>query len=215
MARNVKRSYDNSARRQHSDDTRARILDAAADLIAAQGYRATTVTALARAADVHVDTVYALVGRKPEVVRALIERAVSGTADAVPPDERDYVIAMRAESDPAAKLAIYAGAVRRINERLAPLLVALRDAAATDPDALSVFDEINERRARNMRALVRDLGPTGTLRAGLSVDRAADVVWVSAGADVFLNLTVGRGWSIAAYERWLADTLQRTLLAST
>lgn len=215
MARDVKRSYDNSSRRQQSDDTRARILDAAADLIASQGYRATTVSALARAAEVHVDTVYALVGRKPEVVRALIERAVSGTADAVPPDERDYVIAMRAEPDPAAKLAIYAGAVRRINERLAPLLVALRDAAATDPDALAVFDEINERRARNMRALVRDLGPRGTLRAGLSVDRAADIVWLNAGADVFLNLTAGRGWSTTAYERWLADTLPRTLLAST
>lgn len=215
MVRNVKRAYDNRARRERSDDTRTRILDAAADLIASQGYRATTVNALARAAGVHVDTVYALVGRKPEVVRALIERAISGTAEAVPPAERDYVIAMRTEPDAAAKLAIYARAVRGINERLAPLLVALRDAAATDPDALAVFDEIDERRARNMRLLVRDLGPAGTLRTGLSADRAADVVWVTASAGVFLDLTTRRGWSTSAYERWLADTLQRGLLASS
>lgn len=208
-----RRPYDNAGRRARSDDTRARILDAAAELIGRQGYRSATIAAIARAAEVHVDTIYQLVGRKPALLRELIERAISGTDRPVPPPERGYVQAMQAEPDPAAKLAIYAGAVCQIQARMAPLLLALRDAASTEPEALDVWREINERRARNMRDLVRDLGPDGTLRPGLSVDEAADVIWATAGVELFLLFTVERGWEVDTYRRWLADTWRRGLLA--
>jgi AcrR family transcriptional regulator len=213
VARPVKRPYDNSARQAQSEATRDRILGAARELLTEQGYRATTIAAIARAADVHVDTIYALVGRKPAVLRALIERAISGRGGPVAPEDRDYVKAMKAEQDAAAKLAIYARAVTRIQTRLAPLLLALRDAASTEPEAKPVWDEINDRRAANMRELVRDLGPKGTLRRGVTVDEAADVIWLTAGAETFLQLTVDRGWSLAAYERWLATAWPRLLLA--
>ena len=63
-----------------------------------------------------------------------------------------------------------------------------------------------------MRDLVRDLGPDGTLRAGLSVDEAADVVWATASAELFILFTQERSWTPEAYERWLADTWPRLLL---
>ena len=69
------------------------------------------------------------------------------------------------------------------------------------------------RRPRNMRDLVRGLGPEGTLRPGLSVDDAADGIWATAGAELFVLLTVERGWTLDAYQRWLADTWRRLLLA--
>jgi AcrR family transcriptional regulator len=213
VARPVKRPYDNRARQAQSEATRERILTTAHALLTEQGYRATTIATIARDAEVHVDTIYALVGRKPAVLRALIERAISGGTGAVAPEDRDYVKAMRDEPDPATKLAIYAGAITRIQTRLAPLLLALRDAASTEPEARQVWNEINDRRARNMRDLVRDLGPKGTLRRGVTVDEAADVIWLTAGAETFIQLTVERGWSLAAYERWLAATWPRLLLA--
>src|SRR4051794_30381660 len=122
MAGPVKRGYDNVSRRARSDETRTSILEAAHDLLISRGYRATTVAAIARAADVHVDTIYELVGRKPALLRELIERAISGTDRPVNPRDRDYVRAMAAEPDPVRKLIIYAGAVRRIQTRMAPLL---------------------------------------------------------------------------------------------
>src|SRR4051794_6950717 len=213
VPRPVKRPYDNRTRELQSKATRDRILEAARTLLVAHGYRATTIAAIARAADVHVDTIYALVGRKPAVLQALIERAISGGAAAVAPQDRDYVKAMKAEPDPRAKLVIYAGAITRIQTRLAPLLLALRDAAATEPEARQVWDEINDRRAGNMRSLVRDLGPEGTLRRGVSVDEAADVIWLTASAETFIQLTVERGWSVGAYERWLVAAWPRLLLA--
>lgn len=216
VARDVKRTasrnYDNANRRARSDETRTRILDAARTAFTGRGYRATTIAEIARGADVHVDTIYELVGRKPAILRELIERAISGTDRPVEPRDRSYVKAMQAEPDPARKLAIYAGAVRNIQARMAPLLLALRDAATTEPEASQVWQDVSERRARNMRDLVRELGP-GTLRAGLSVDEAGDVIWATAGAELFVLLTVERGWTLEAYERWLADTWSRLLLS--
>jgi AcrR family transcriptional regulator len=212
VERDVKRIYDNANRRARSDETRTRIVDAARGLFTARGYRATTLAEIARSADVHVDTIYELVGRKPALLRELIERAISGTDRPVDARDRGYVRAIQAEPDPARKLTIYASAVAEIQTRMAPLLLALRDAATTEPEAKQVWDDVSKRRARNMRDLVRDLGPLGTLRPGVSVDEAADVVWATAGAEFFVLLTVERGWTVDAYRDWLADTWCRLLL---
>lgn len=214
MTAPVKRGYDNASRQARSDETRTRILDAARALLTSQGYRATTLAQIARSADVHVDTIYELVGRKPALLRELIERAISGTDRPVDPQDRGYVQAMNAEPDPRRKLAIYAEAVCRIQARMGPLLLALRDAATTEPEAKQVWQEVSDRRARNMRDLVRALGPEGTLRPGLSVDEAADVIWATAGAELFVLLTAERGWSLDAYERWLADSWCRLVLGT-
>lgn len=207
----VKRAYANEARRAASEQTRLRILDAARELLATGGYRAATVARIAREAGVHVDTVYALVGRKPAIVRELIEAAISGQDRAVAPEERDYVQRMQAEPDPGAKLAIYAAAVRAIQARMAPLFLALRDAGSTEGDAATLWREISDRRAANMRRLVADLGERA-LRPGLTVDEAADVIWATASSELFVLLTGERGWTADRYQAWLHTTWTRLLL---
>ncbi|MFT3855222.1 MAG: helix-turn-helix domain-containing protein [Ilumatobacteraceae bacterium] len=211
MVQRVKRRYDADGRQAQSRTTRLRILDAARASFVERGYRATTVGEIARRADVHVDTLYALVGRKPQILRELVELAISGTDEALAPERRDYVQRMRAEPDPARKLRIYAGAIRAIQTRMAPLLLALRDAAATDPAAQQVWREIGERRAQNMRRLVVELGDD-VLRPGMSVDDAADILWATAGSEMFVLLTFERGWPLERYERWLAEAWTTQLL---
>ncbi len=216
VTRKVKsRSYDNAGREAQSEETRQRILDAGRELMVERGYRPTTVAAIATRAGVHVDTVYALVGRKPVLLRELIEQALSGTDAPVAAEDREYVKTIGAEPDPARKLAIYARAVREIQARMAPLLLALRDASATEPDAAEVWREISDRRAANMRKLAQDLKAAGGLRAGLSIDEAADVIWATNSAELYVLLTVERGWPPDRYERWLADTWCRLLLPDT
>ena len=213
MAKQVKtRNYDNTARSVKSDETRRAILDAARVQMLERGYRATTIAGIARSAGVHVDTVYALIGRKPVLLRELIEQAISGSNEAVPAEERDYVTAIRAEPEARGKLAIYARATREIHARLAPLLLALRDASTTEPEAREVWDEISQRRAMNMRNLAKDLKSVGGIRAGLSIADAADTVWVTNSAEVYVLLTSERGWPPHRYERWLIDTWSRLLL---
>lgn len=213
MTRQVKtRHYDNSGRQEKSNETRQAILDAARAELLERGYRATTIANVARRAGVHVDTVYALVGRKPVLLRELIEQAISGSNEAIPAEERDYVSAIRAATDARRKLAIYARAVREIHVRLAPLMLALRDASTTEPEAEAVWDEISERRAGNMREFAKDLRSAGGIRPGLSIAEAADTIWVTNSAEVFVLLTADRGWTPRRYERWLTDTWSRLLL---
>lgn len=213
VTREVKRRrYDASRRQARSAETRQRIMDAASSLMVSAGYRATSVGAIAERAGVNVDTVYQLVGRKPVIVRELIERALSGTDHPVPAEQRDYVRAIRAEPDPTRKLEIYAGAVRRTLQRLAPLFRVIREAAPSEPEVTAVWKEISDRRAANMRTFITDVNATGALRNDLSVERAADIVWTLNSPDVYLLVTDERGWSPEEFERWLADSWARILL---
>ena len=212
MAPPVKRTYNAAGRRARSAETRQRIVDAARQLMLDVGYRATTGAEVAAQAGVNVDTVYELVGRKPVLLRELIEQAISGTDRAVVAEERDYVRAVMAEPDPATKLALYATAIRHIHERMAPLFLALREAASTEPDARAVWSEISQRRATNMRKFARELRDAGGLRGGLSIGEAADVIWATNSPELYVLLTVERGWAPERYEQWLADAWCRLLL---
>jgi AcrR family transcriptional regulator len=206
------RPYASEIRRRRSAETRRRILDRARDLVVERGYAGTTVAEVARRAGVHVDTVYALVGRKPVILHELVENAISGTDHAVDPLERDYVQAMRAEPDAGRKLDLYAGAMSRIHERLAPLFLALRDASRADPEAGRIWSAISERRALNMRRLADDLLSTGQIRPDLTLDQVADLIWVTNSPDVHQLLVQDRGWTPERYQAWLSDSWRRLLL---
>ena len=78
---------------------------------------------------------------------------------------------------------------------------------------MDVWRLVSDRRAANMRKLVREIDDAGRLRNDLSIDDAADTVWAANSPELFIMLTVERGWSPDHYEAWLGATLQRLLLA--
>lgn len=216
MAEPVKpRSYHSPLRREAARRTRHAILQAAGELFQERGYAATTMTAVAERAGVALDTVYESVGRKPMLFRLLVETAISGEDEPVPALEREYVKAMRAETSAGRKLDVYATAVATIMARLAPLLQVVREAAAGEPSLAELWRQISERRAGNMRLLAADLAATGELRPELPVDEAADVIWATNSPELYLLLVGERGWEPERYQRWLAATWRRLLLAPT
>src|SRR5580658_2901186 len=129
----VKRRYDATRRRQAAARTRSAILDSARQLFTERGYAATSMTAIADRAGVALDTVYAAVGRKPELARLLIETAISGTDQAIPAEQRDYVRAIQAAPDAETKIAVYAAAITAIAPRMALVLGIIQQAAAGEP----------------------------------------------------------------------------------
>jgi AcrR family transcriptional regulator len=209
----ARRRYHAPARAARAAATRHAVLAAARDLFTEVGYAGTTVAAVAARAGVAVDTVYAAVGRKPVLLRELVETAISGTDRAVPAQERDYVRRLRAAPTAREKLAVYAAAVAVIQERLAPIFRALRTAAVSEPDCAALWTEIGERRAANMRRLAADLRATGELRADLDDAEVADVIWSMNAAEYWALLVVERGWSPQRFATWLADAWIRLLLA--
>ena len=206
----VKRRYDATRRREGAARTRAAILDAARALFTERGYAATAMTAIADRAGVALDTVYASVGRKPQLARLLIETAISGTSQAVPAGQRDYVRAVQAAPDATAKIAIYAAAVTAIAPRMALVLGIIQQAARDEPELAALWAEIAERRAANMRLFVADLAAVAPLR--LDPDQAADIVWATNAAEMYQLLVSQRGWSPQRYQDFLADTWRRLLL---
>jgi AcrR family transcriptional regulator len=207
----VKRRYDATRRREGAARTRAAILGAARELFAERGYAATSMTAIADHAGVALDTVYASVGRKPQLARLLIETAISGTDQAVPAGQRDYVHAIQAAPDAATKITIYAAALAAIAPRMALVLGIIQEAARDEPGLAALWAEIAERRAANMRLFVADLAAVAPLR--LDPDQAADIVWATNAAEMYQLLVSRRGWSPQRYEDFLADTWRRLLLA--
>src|SRR5580704_16195593 len=109
-----RKPYHSPRRAEQAVATRQAVLDAARELFIEQGYAVTTVTDIARRARVAVDTVYAAVGRKPALLREVLETAISGTDQVVPAEQRDYVAAIRAATGARAKIETYAAALVQI-----------------------------------------------------------------------------------------------------
>jgi AcrR family transcriptional regulator len=204
------RAYDSSSRRSASHERRAGILSAARGAFLEQGYVGTTMAVIATRSGVAVDTVYELVGRKPALFRLLIESAISGEDEAVPADERDYVQRIQAETTARGALGIYAEALPLIHARLAPLVAVLQAAGSAEPELAALWHEISERRATNMRRLATQLAETGEL--AVSVDHAADVIWATNSAELYLLLVGQRKWTPDEYSHWLDETWQKLLL---
>jgi AcrR family transcriptional regulator len=206
------RRYASPQRTAQAAATRHAILEAARDLFSERGYVATPVSAIAARAGVAVDTVYAAVGKKPELMRALIESALSGTDEVIPAEERDYVVRVRAAPTAQAKLAIYAAAIAAIGLRMAPVHRALREASVTDAGCAQLRAQISSRRAANMRLFAADLRATGELREELSDVEVADIVWSMNAAEYYDLLVTERGWTPGRFGEWLLDAWTRLLL---
>jgi AcrR family transcriptional regulator len=206
------RSYRSPQRRERAAATRLSVLAAARDLFQDKGYAATTVADVARCAGVSVDTVYASVGRKPELVLAVIDTMLAGADEPVPAEQRDYVLAIGSEPTARGKIEIYAAAVARLIPRTAPLQEALRKAGETDVVCAATWLRLVTRRAANMLLFAADLRSTGDLRGDLSEQEVADIVWSTNAAEYWLLLDQ-RGWTPARYEGLLVDVWSRTLLA--
>jgi AcrR family transcriptional regulator len=208
-----RRPYRSAVRAEHAAATRRAVLQAARELFGQQGYAATSIAAIASRADVAVDTVYAAAGRKPALLRELVETTLSGTDEAVPGEQREYVIQIRAAASAREKVAIYAAAVGEIGVRMAPIQLALAEASVIDADCAALRAEISARRANNMRLFAADLRATGELRADLTDDEVADIVWSMNSAEYRALLVGERGWTAERFGTWLADAWTRLLLS--
>ena len=128
----------------------------------------------------------------------------------MPAEQRDYVVAIRAAPDAMEKIRLYAAAMRQISARLAPLLEVLQQGAQSEPELATLWSEISERRAANMRLFAADLAAAARLRVDL--DRAADIVWATNSPELYVLLVGQRRWTASAYEDFLVDAWTRLLL---
>lgn len=213
MAGPVKRPYASAKREAQARATRAAIIAAAFGLFVANGYVATTVQAVADAAGVAVQTVYAVFGTKRELLRQVLEAAVVGDGESEELAEQPAYQAIVDEPDPARRAALDAELSTQISTRVAPIMKVLREAAAADPEFAATSAEITARRRHDMELAVDVLaGPAGP---AMDREEAIGTLYVLYSPDVFLQLTGDFGWSVDRYQEWLADMLLRTVMHLT
>ena len=170
------------------------------------------MAAIAEAAEVSIETIYLSIGNKAGIVRYLVETALSGTDEVVPPTDRKGVAQVRAEPDRRRKIQMFAGMVRPMLERLAPIWQVVSEAAPLDADLRAMVAELQRRHAGSMGLVIDHLTTAGRLRADVSKATARDIVWAMNSPEFYQLLVVGRGWTGDEFERWLATAWQRLLL---
>jgi AcrR family transcriptional regulator len=205
-----KRPYDGSHRRARALENRDRIVTVALRRFARDGYAATTIASIADDAGVSADTIYKSFGGKPGLIRAIRAEALQG-AGRVPAEERSDGLHDGARSGREI-IDAWGRLTAEVAPRVAPVLLLIRAAAATDPEVETLLEEMDADRLRRMTDNARRLHTAGHLRRGMTVAKAADILWTYSAPELYELLVLRRGWTPARHGRFIADAMIAALL---
>jgi AcrR family transcriptional regulator len=206
-----RRSYRSPRRRQQADATRSAILDAARAAFIERGYGGSSIAGIAGRAGVSPETVYATFGTKRAILAALVDVSIAGDDEPIEISERDWVRELRNEPDRRRRVEILASNGRSILERRAPIDEVVHGAAAADPEIRSLLEAGRSARHAGQRELLGIVAGARGFRTGLTLDDAADTLFALGSPEVYLLLTVARGWSARRFEAWYADAIMSLL----
>ena len=196
-------------------ETRRRLLAAADTLFREQGYRTTTVAAIAERAEVSLQTLYLAWGSKRDLLLA-VSNATALNSD-LPVALEEWRRRLRDEladdvDDPTTRayLASITRLFCRYAQRGTTYRQLYRQVGATDP-------EIDADRAgkvagqRATMAAVADGIPRSGLRSGLSGRAVADTLWSLTNPEMYDLLTIHGDHTPATFQAWLEATLVAVL----
>jgi AcrR family transcriptional regulator len=205
-----RRSYDSSRRREQALRNRDAVLEAAQRLFLAGGYAATTMAAMAEAADVSVETIYKAFGGKRGLVRAIWDKGLAGSGP-IPAELRSDEM-RELEADPRKVIENWATLSTEVAPRVAPILLLIRTAAAGDSEMESLQQEVEQARLTRMEQNARHLYERGELQEGLTLEQARDVLWTYSSPELYDLLVLRRGWPLQHYARFIAGGMIAALL---
>jgi AcrR family transcriptional regulator len=207
MVRAVNRPYDNSRRQAQVRATRLRIVGAAKALFIDRGYPATTLEAIAAAADTSLPTLYRLFSSKPALLKAVLDVSFGGDDHPIAFGDRPEVQNALSETDPMALVRAFAHIGREFMERSSAIMHILATAAQVDPDAARLLEEIRRQRHTGQSRIVGALSALEAVDPDVAFSDAADMTYAALSPDVHRILTAERGWTADQYEQWLIRSL--------
>src|SRR5215470_3641233 len=203
----VKRSYDASGRRAQARARRLAVVLAARDLFERDGYRPTTIAAIAAHAGVSAESVYKGFGTKAALAKAVFDLALAGDDEPVPVAERPAMQAMRDEPDVRRKIAMFVAGLAQRQARSAKVQILIRDGRHVDDSLAAVWAKLQDEGLAGMTMLGRHLLQTGQLRDGIDLDEVRDVLWNYLAIDHYERLVLTQGWPLERYAQWLAHAI--------
>lgn len=198
------RRYESPVRDAQAEQTRRRVVAVGTRLLAERGWTGVSMRDVAREAQVSVETIYAQVGTKADLLKTAMDWAIVGDSEPVPMADRPEFRSV-GEGSWRERLAAAGALAAGVNAREARLSVALAQGAVTDP-ALDVMLRSGwQTRHQTTRA-----GLTAFLQRE-PTPREVDETYVVMGPQTYLTLTEERGWTNEEYAAWVADALARLL----
>lgn len=207
---NPPRRYQSELRRQQAEQTRQRIVAAAAELFAADGYARTTLAKIAAAAGVSTETVAAH-GPKAALMVAAVEYATVGVSGAENFLDLDMGRRFIAINDPDDALDYLVSNQTELHQNGAAVAQALIGAAASDPELDRYLGELYTGITGQYRRVLIVFRDRGWLRDDVPFEELVATVAVLSGIDTFLRLTRHEGWSVGRYRSWLRRILAETI----
>ncbi len=206
MAKKIVRTYYSLVRQRQADETRARIANAARQLILDRGYETATIDAIAREAGVATPTVYAVFGSKRQILTELIDRAAFG------PAYQALVDAAHEIADPVARLRLSAQIARQVYDSEQSEFDLLRKAGVVIPELAAIETEKENGRYKGQAPTIALVVQSGQLLPGLDEKEARDIYWTLTARDIYRMLVIERKWSSDRYEKWLSDAIVAALV---
>jgi AcrR family transcriptional regulator len=203
-----RRRYKSEVRTQSAQETRRRILAAAAILFARNGIDRVTIDEISKRAKVAASTVYASYKSKDGILRGLMEQSLFG------PRFQDAQSLLSEVADPVTLIELTSHVSRAIYESESTDLGLLRRASGFSPALRKMEEEFERLRYDQQAARLELLFASGKARLGLSLEEARRILWMYTSRDVYRMLVNDGGWTADRYQQWLARTLVEALVAS-
>lgn len=203
----VKRSYDASRRREQARARRLATVLAARDLFERDGFRLTTIAAVAARAGVSAESIYKGFGTKAALAKAVFDVTVAGDDEPVAVADRPAMQAIRDEPDVRRKIDMFVSGLAQRQARSAGVQILIRDGRHVDDSLGPVWAKLNDEALVGMTMLARHLADSGQLRDGVDVDEVRDVLWNYLAIDTYERLVLIRGWPLERYSDWLSRTI--------
>lgn len=209
------RPYRSALRAAQAQDTRRRIVEAAARLFIERGYAGTTVNAVAEAAQVAPETVYGTFGGKKGLLEGVIETTILASRGPLAPNAREDSPWSRIARLPTARerLRAWIEFSEQILAHTSPVHAVIRGAMGSEPAARDLHAHLLADRRQVMTNLMTEL-LAGSLRPGLSVEEAAESFLVLLSPEMYHLLRHDLDWSADRWVEWLTRVLRNELLDS-
>jgi AcrR family transcriptional regulator len=199
-------------RQQQAEQTRSRILEAAAELFAADGYARTTLAKIAARAGVSAVTVQAQ-GSKAALLIAAMEHTAFGVAGEENILNLDFGRKLLAIDDFAEAVDFSIATQADLLERTAHLAQALFGGAGSDAELERYKTNFLASFGLQGRRLCDICRDRGWLRTDIPYDELVQTVTVLASYETYLQIVHRGGWSVPAYRAWLRRMLEHTVYA--
>lgn len=194
-------SRTRDVRAQRAEATRRRVVSAAAPLFVELGYLETTMSGLAKAAGVAVQTLYLSFGSKAAVLEAVLAADGENQPSGWDP---------RGEPDGPTALTAHVGVTTATVARRYPLQAVLR-AAAADPDPAELLDRSRRAALAAHARVVDELAEKPGFTLTVSLQRATESMAALLSPETYGLLVVAQGWTVPDWADWAGRHLRLDL----